>query len=81
METSSSNCWSCEQPGVPIAGKSWLRTCKTCDVHWDASPFGTRVRDEELRRGRQLDAIANHYGLGNRHGLIDHSRVNLASPA
>ena len=75
-------CWSCGKPGSIVAGKSWVRECRLCEVRWDATPASSpRARDERIRRTRQLDAIAQNYDLGNRHDLIDHATVNLSSPA
>jgi hypothetical protein len=74
-------CWSCGAPGQAIAGKSWTRECKGCDVTWEGAPFGTRVRDSLWQRGRALDSIAMHWGLENRDGYLDHGTVKLSSPA
>lgn len=78
---SESACWSCDEPGSAVPGKSWMRECKSCDVWWEAVPDSTRVRDMLCRQGRQLDAMAEYYGMGNRQGLLDHGSVKLSSPA
>ena len=83
---STSNCWSCGQPGRPVPGQSWIRRCEECDVEWNSMAADTpqgraKEHDRQFARGRQLDKIAEKFGLGNRNGFVDHATEQLRSPA
>jgi len=75
-------CWSCERPGIPVAGHAWLRKCEHCDVAWSSQPPGSSAeRDRVWQLGNTHDKIAARYHLGNRRDMIDHATVKLSSPA